>query len=129
MAQKPKLKQVILGMIKDPLTLVGIALPIIIFVSLVLPLPKNYPGITNYYTYAAVLVGYTVISRYLAIREKIRINLKTKEVDKKMSEVNKLMGEVTTLINKVPQPQTPVNQNQKPTPKPPVKREDMGEYQ
>lgn len=127
MIQKPKRKQIIMGMVKDPLTLIGIVLPIIIFYLLIIGMPKNYPGITNYYAYAAVLVIYTIISRYFSIREKINILIKKKEVDKKMSEVNKLMVEVTALMTKIPPVQAPLNR--KPLIKIPEKREDMGEYQ
>jgi hypothetical protein len=116
-----------MGMVKDPLTLIGIVLPIIIFYLLIIGMPKNYPGITNYYAYAAVLVIYTIISRYFSIREKINILIKKKEVDKKMSEVNKLMVEVTALMTKIPPVQAPLNR--KPLIKIPEKREDMGEYQ
>jgi len=104
---KPIRKEILKRMVKDPITLILLIVPVIVFYLIITSMPRNYPSTNYLYIYAAILIVLTLVSRYNLIKTKSSIAIKSKEVDRKLGEVNQIMREVTTLLKKTTPPVDP----------------------
>lgn len=100
MTATPSKKQILMGMMKDWMTLVSIILPILIFYLIIGGMPRNYPGIASLYLYALILIVFTIYARYKLVSTIIRLNAKSKEVDKILLEINTLIKKTNPVVAK-----------------------------
>jgi hypothetical protein len=120
---KPTKKQVLKTMVKDPLTIISIFLPVVIFYLLISGMPRNYPGITNYYVYALILTGFAIYARYNVAVKGITLKFKMMEVDQIMNDLNTIMKTTTS-------PPHPSSQIQKkPVKQRAIPEEDIKDFQ